>query len=679
MKTYLIIFLCIFAGIVPSLNAVSLARISLEKGGIAAIERRGITVVDAGDGWVRALMSEQEIRSLRAEGYALEIVIADYQAYKDAIFMRGFYHTYEQLYAELDSCASQYPAICRLDTIGYSVQNRPIWAMRVTDYPDSEEYEPEIRLAGNMHGDEHIGTEITLYFLKYILQNYASNSIVQDIIDNHELWILPTLNPDGKVANTRRNANYVDLNRDYGYFWDGWGGSPAPISQIENKVVVEHLNENNISLEYNYHSSAQYVNYPWDYHDADPPDSHLIIDLSEIYEDSTGLVAINGYDWYQTTGGLQDHTIGTSGALAWTIETLEPPNSAQIDQICYENRDALLEICLRAGWGMQGTVQDSMTDQPLCARIEFIQPERIDVYSDPALGDFHKMIEPGVYDIRISANGYAPALIPDIDVPATGCVDVGEVFLTEDTTYRYGFKVVLCRYANHAEQDNVTQPRYALGEQDDVFFSLGQNGYVVLDMGADTPINDVAGDDFTVFEGDDSFDEGYTVSVSNTWAGNWSSCGSATGTASFDLTTTGLASARYVRITDDGTTVSGPYAGFDLDAIRGYYVSPGVEDENVAAEMPSAKILSIQPSHFNIKTTIQFELTSQARVELKIYDVTGRLVTVPVNGLHEPGIHTAVWFVPDRNTFAPGIYFVRFSARGKDVHHDSMEKVVVMP
>jgi hypothetical protein len=359
---------------------------------------------------------------------------------------------------------------------------------------------------------------------------------------------------------------------------------------------------------------------------------------------------------------------------------MEPPSSAQIDQICYDNRDALLEVCRRAGWGMQGTVKDSVTSEPLYARIECIQPERIDVYSDPGFGDFHKTIEPGIYDIRISANGYGPISILDVTVPATGSVDIGDVLLTEDTTYRYAFRVVLCRYANHAEQDNITQPRYALGAEDDSFFSLGQSGYMVLDMGYDSPIHDVAGDDFTVFEGDDGLDEGYTVSVSNTWDANWLSCGSATGTTSFDLATTGLATARYVRITDDGTSSSGSYAGFDLDAIRGYYVSPGIVDENVGAEIPLAKILSIQPSHFNAKTLINYELTSQANIELSIYDVSGRLVTVLASGSREPGIHTAVWLVHEKQDrqIAPGIYFIQFSARGKDMHHESLEKVVVM-
>jgi hypothetical protein len=532
------------------------------------LNRLHITIVDAGSNYVNALANDTDIENIISAGYAVKTLIEDYQAYKDAIFERGFYHTYTQLYSVLDSFATNYSNICRLDTVGLSVQGRAMWAMRVTDNPQIEENEPEIRLVGNIHGDEHIGTEVTLYFLRYILTNYATSPQVQNLVDNNEIWVLPTVNPDGKVANTRSNANNVDLNRDYGYFWDGWGNSPGPSSQIENQWMMQHLEENNISLEYNYHSAAQYVNYPWDYHPADPPDSQHIITLSEIYADSANLTAINGYDWYQVTGSMQDYTIGTSGALAWTIETAEPSASSAIDQICYDNRNALMDICSRAAWGIRGVVKDSLINSPLYARIAFNNPDRIDIYTDPTLGDFHKMIGQGTYDVIVTANGYAPKTINNVSVPSSGKVSIGDVLLAPDSSYRYAFRVVLCRYEEHAEQGNKTQPRSALGAPDDQFFSLGQDGYIVLDMGPNTPIQNSPGYDFTVYEGNDNTSEGYEVFVSNDWNGTWHSCGSATGTASFDLTAAGVAAARYVRIVDDGNATSGQYAGFDLDAIQ---------------------------------------------------------------------------------------------------------------
>ncbi|MEO0226888.1 MAG: M14 family zinc carboxypeptidase [candidate division WOR-3 bacterium] len=558
---------------------------------------RHYTIIDAGKDYAKALLSDKEIADLRNAGYELDILIEDYKKYKDEIFARGFYHTYNQVYLVLDSFATLYPNICRLDTIGFSVQGRAIWAMRVTDNPLLEENEPEIRLAGNMHGDEHIGTEITLYFLRYLLTNYATNPQVQNLVNNREFWILPTLNPDGKVANSRYNANGVDLNRDYGYFWAGDGGSPGPSSQIENQHMMNHLLQNDICLEYNYHSAAYYVNYPWDYHPADPSDSMHIINLSEIYADSANLTAINGYDWYQVCGSLQDYTIGTSGALAWTIETDEPAGSSAIDQICYDNRDALMDICNRAGWGIEGVVKDSITNSPLYARIEVLTPERICVYTDPNLGDFHKMIQSGTYSLRISANGYNPKTINNIVVPATGSINLGEIKLSPNPNWLYALRVVIVRYSQHAEQSNKTQPRFALGTNDNVFFSLGQSGYIVLDMGPNTPIVNIPGNDFTVYEGNDGTAEGYTVYASNNWNGPWYSCGTGTGTQDFDLATAGLSEARYVRIVDDGSTTSGQYAGFDLDAIKFYASTTGLPAiPTIVKPLDFARLSDLQPT-----------------------------------------------------------------------------------
>ncbi|UCG91966.1 MAG: hypothetical protein JSV97_13040, partial [candidate division WOR-3 bacterium] len=533
-----------------------------------------------------------------------------------------------------------YPDICRLDTIGYSVQGRPIWAMRVTDNPLIEENEAEIRLLGNVHGDEHIGTEITLYFLRQLLTNYGLDPQVQNLINNREVWVLPSINPDGKVANTRSNANWVDLNRDYGYFWDGWGGSPAPLSQIENQVMAQHLEENNITLEYNYHSLAFYVNYPWDYHQSDPPDSDYIITLSEIYADSANLVAINGYDWYQVCGSLQDYTVGISGALAWTIETDEPGGSSAIDQICYENRDALMDVCERAGWGIEGVVKDSVTDAPLFARIEFLNSERIDIYTDPYLGDFHKMIEPGTYDIRVSTNGYAPKIISTVVAPDTGSIFLDDILLAPESSYLYAFRPVLCRFADQDIHVNKTQPRFALGQEDGRFFSLGRSGYVVLDMGPHTPITDITGSDFTVYEGNDGTAEGYTVYASNNWDGPWNSCGSATGTASFDLAATGLGEARYLRIVDDGSSSSGQYAGFDLEAVQ-FFTQTGIGEDARFTILDTGYRLMVYPNPFTEKTKINYGIGQSAKgsvpkgqesssfrrdIELKIFDISGKLI-----------------------------------------------------
>ena len=648
---------------------------------IYALNAYRLTIVDAGNDFARALVNDSEIATLRNDGYDVTILIQDYQAYKDEIFQRGFYHTYEELYAVLDSCVTDYSSICRLDTVGFSVLGKPIWAMRVTDNPQIEEKEPEIRLIGNIHGDEHIGTEITLCFMRYLLEYYATLPDVQALVDSNEIWILPTINPDGKVANTRRNANNVDLNRDYGYFWDGWGGSPGPSSQIESQVMMHHLEENNIVFEYNYHSAAQYVNYPWDYHPADPPDSQYIIDLSETYATLANLVAINGYDWYQTPGSLQDYTIGINGTLATTIETLEPSSSTAIDQICSANREALMEVCGYTAWGITGVVKDSLTDSLLYARVEFVDPERIDIYTDPLFGDFHKMIEPGTYNIRISANGYVPKTINNVSVTPQSTTSIDDIRLVRDSTYHHAFKVVINRYADHAEQANKTQPRYALGPADSIWFSLGQAGYIVLDMGSNALITDGPGDDFTVFEGNDGMDEGYQIYASNDWNGSWSSCGTDTGTASFDLATAGMSEARYLRIVDDGNIAGGQYAGFDLDAIHAWNQTGISDDRKVGVRYASIHICA-SPNPFCQKTDIMYqlpgeqEISGSGTINVRIYDAGGRLVRNLTRVVNTGDAYQVSWNGDDDKgqQLPAGVYFAKASTDADEQY----EKIVLL-
>ncbi|WP_161997910.1 hypothetical protein, partial [Escherichia coli] len=70
------------------------------------------------------------------------------------------------------------------------------------------------------------------------------------------------------------------------------------------------------------------INYLWDYHPHDPPDSMYIINLSEEYDDTVNYGITNGYDWYQVCGSLQDAVTGICGGLAWTIECPYPVNGS---------------------------------------------------------------------------------------------------------------------------------------------------------------------------------------------------------------------------------------------------------------------------------------------------------------------------------------------------------------
>ena len=113
-------------------------------------------------------------------------------------------------------------------------------------------------------------------------------NIWQLIIDNREIWIIPLVNPDGRQAGSRYNANGVDLNRDYGYIWEGQGGSSAPFSQPETKVFRQHALENNFVLSLSFHTSGDIVNYLWNHKGTPIADHDVVVFLSNMYGSYNG-------------------------------------------------------------------------------------------------------------------------------------------------------------------------------------------------------------------------------------------------------------------------------------------------------------------------------------------------------------------------------------------------------
>jgi protein MpaA len=59
-----------------------------------------------------------------------------------------------------------------------------------------------------MHGDEQLGKSIALRTLAYFEENKL-------LLKDKLLVMIPVLNPDGYIANTRTNANEVDINRNF--------------------------------------------------------------------------------------------------------------------------------------------------------------------------------------------------------------------------------------------------------------------------------------------------------------------------------------------------------------------------------------------------------------------------------------------------------------------------------
>jgi hypothetical protein len=68
-------------------------------------------------------------------------------------------------------------------------------------------------IAGNVHGSEENGADAALRILYELADR--SDCAAASILDHAVVFVLPSQNPDGRVADTRRNANAFDMNRDW--------------------------------------------------------------------------------------------------------------------------------------------------------------------------------------------------------------------------------------------------------------------------------------------------------------------------------------------------------------------------------------------------------------------------------------------------------------------------------
>lgn len=122
-----------------------------------------------------------------------------------------------------------------------------------------------------------------------------------------------------------------------------------------------------------------------------------------------------------------------------------------------------------------------------------------------------------------------------------------------------------------------------------------------------------------------------------------------------------------------GSTLSLTNPGFDNSigenwAASSGYGTPGrmnngvfvnnEEDRDTA--LPSKINLSQNyPNPFNPETVIQFSLDKPVNVQLKVFDLQGRLISVIVDEMKSGGTHNATWNASD---YASGVYFYQLTA-----------------
>jgi protein MpaA len=115
---------------------------------------------------------------------------------------------------------------CR--TLAHSVQRRPIDGVF---FGPQDPERLDTLFIGAFHGDEEISTELLNRWIAHLKAGQFAKAPID--FSQKPVLIIPALNPDGLLADTRTNANGVDLNRNY----------PTPEWKVENENTIYYSGE----------------------------------------------------------------------------------------------------------------------------------------------------------------------------------------------------------------------------------------------------------------------------------------------------------------------------------------------------------------------------------------------------------------------------------------------------
>ncbi|MDA0986682.1 MAG: M14 family zinc carboxypeptidase [Bacteroidetes bacterium] len=302
----------------------------------------------------------------------------------------GGYFTLNEIYAELDSMRKYYPnLISKNDTLGFSVENRPIIGFKITNFSSQHLNKPKAFYNALHHAREPEGMMQLIYFIWYLMENFGIDEESTNILNKRELFFVLCVNPDGYFYNQTKNPNGggmwrknrklnsgttygVDLNRNYGFNWgfNDVGSSPnmtsetyrglSPFSEPETKAIRDFAIKNKFNVAFNTHTYSNLLIYPWGYNDIETVDSILFRSLAQEliktnrYSYGTGIQTVG----YNVNGDADDwlygDTISKPKVISYTPEIgnhvdLFWPKKERILPLCLENLSMNLKMAHAAG------------------------------------------------------------------------------------------------------------------------------------------------------------------------------------------------------------------------------------------------------------------------------------------------------------------------------------------
>lgn len=248
------------------------------------------------------------------------------------------YRDFNTVNQTLINLSMKYPNIVKLETIGTTKDGTTQYGLKISDNVELDENEPELLMTAATHGDEIITTEVLLRFIEELLEGYDQNNRLLALINDHELFFIPVVNPSGFKMRSRYDGN-IDPNRDYP--WPGHENK-VPTQCISN--IINYFNQHKFVGSIDFHAFGKMVMYPWAYTKTSPPAADEVV----FYNLGQQMSAENSYKFgqiskviYVAEGSSADYYYWKYNTLAFGVEIAnsKAPSPEKIPSILNQVRE----------------------------------------------------------------------------------------------------------------------------------------------------------------------------------------------------------------------------------------------------------------------------------------------------------------------------------------------------
>ena len=327
---------------------------------------------------------------------------------------------------------------------------------------------PMMKWVANMHGNEAVGRQLVMFMSQYLLENYGTDERVTRLVNTTDIWLMPSLNPDGFAAGKegecdgmysggqgRENANHKDLNRDFpDQFRDGHSMEDLVRGrQPETLAMMTWIVSNPFVLSANLHGGSVVASYPFDDSKSHvmsgrvsaAPDDALFKHLAHVYANNHATMhrgnicpgdhfkegITNGAQWYDVPGGMEDFNYLHSNCFEITMELscCKYPMGSKLPEEWRNNKEAMMKYMEAVHIGVKGVVKDE-AGYPIY--LASVQVQGIDHnVTTTEQGEFWRLLIPGTYTITVSAMEHKPKTVENIVVTDSGAATVQDFTLAK--------------------------------------------------------------------------------------------------------------------------------------------------------------------------------------------------------------------------------------------------------